>query len=154
MSEYPFSFHAEIVAHAFGDMTFTIVYVPAEVVPQLPLDRYPRLRIEGEVNGVRIDAAFMPAKGKWYMMVSKKFLRLCGLSIGDVAFICFDIADQDAITVPDELRFALDADDDAAAAWMKLTTGKRRGFAYRVASAKMPETRERRAQEIIELLRL
>lgn len=96
---------------------------------------------------------FMPAKGKWFMMVSKKYLRLCGLSVGDVASIGFDIADQDAVTLPDELRFALDADDEATAAWVKLTAGKRRGFAYRVASAKMPETRERRVDEIMELLR-
>src|SRR5687768_16015189 len=105
MSDYPFNFQAPIVSHAFGPMAFTVVFVPAELLPQLPLDKLPRLRIEGEVNGVRIDAAFMPSKGRWYMMVSKKFLRLCRLSVGDVASISFDIADQDAVTVPDELRY-------------------------------------------------
>ena len=153
MSDYPFNFQAEIVSHAFGKMAFTVVFVPAELLPSLPLDKHPRLRINGEVDGIRIDAALMPAKGKWYMMVSKKYLRLCGLSVGDMASIGFDIADQDAVMLPGELRFALDADDEAAAAWVKLTAGKRRGLAYRVASAKMPETRERRVDEIMKMLK-
>jgi hypothetical protein len=58
MSDYPLNFQAEIVSRTFGKMAFTVVFVPAELLPKLPLDKHPRLRIDGEVDGIRIDAAF------------------------------------------------------------------------------------------------
>ncbi len=85
-------------------------------------------------------------------MVSKKLQKLCGVSLGDRVAVSFDIANQDAITVPCELQFALEANDAAREVWESWTAGKRRGFCYRVDSAKMPETRERRVEEVIDLL--
>ena len=66
--------------------------------------------------------------------------KQCDVTLGDRVFVQFDIADQDAVEVPEELRFALEVNDQAAAVWSGLTPGKRRGFAYRVDSAKRRET--------------
>ncbi|QDT05103.1 hypothetical protein K227x_35010 [Rubripirellula lacrimiformis] len=85
-------------------------------------------------------------------MVSKKLQKLCGVSMGDRVSVSFDIAVQDAITVPMELRYALEANDAAREVWDSWTAGKRRGFCYRVDSAKMVETRERRVEEVIDTL--
>lgn len=94
----------------------------------------------------------MPAQGKWYLMVSEKLQKTCGVSMGDHVSVSFDIADQDAVTLPIELQDALEANDTAREAWNGWTAGKRRGWCHRVDSARMPETRERRVEEVIDLL--
>ncbi|QDT10802.1 YdeI/OmpD-associated family protein [Planctomycetes bacterium K23_9] len=152
MSDYPYNFDAKIVKYGFGKVQFSIVYVPKEILSQLDFAESKRLRIDGEIEGIRIEAALMPRKGKWFLMVSKKLQRLCGVSLGDRVFISFDIADKDAITVPMELQYALEANDAAREVWDSLTAGKRRSFCYRVDSAKMVETRERRVEEVIDTL--
>ena len=76
MSDYPFNFQAEIVRYAFGKMEFTVVFVPAELVPKLPLDKHPRLRIEGEVDGIQT--------GDWPLATSDAWShRLAELAIED-----------------------------------------------------------------------
>ena len=149
MSDYPFEFDAKIVKYDFGKMYYSVVYVPKTILERLDFSKSKRLRIDGEVNGVRFEGALMPNKGRWYLMISKKLQKLCGLTLGDTASIAFDIADQNAVTVPIELQYALEANDDAMLAWQSLTVGKRRGYCHRVASAKMVETRERRIAELI-----
>ena len=152
MNDYEHSFEAKIVKYDFGTMVYTVVYVPKRILAKLDFSKSKRLRIDGEVNGVRVDAAMMPAKGKWYVMVSKKLQKQCGLTLGDVAIVRFNVADPDSITIPRELERALNANDRAMKVWNQMTAGKRRGFCYRVASAKMPETRERRVFEVMETL--
>ncbi|QEG40805.1 YdeI/OmpD-associated family protein [Roseimaritima ulvae] len=152
MSDYPYNFDAEIVKYDFGKMYYSVVYAPKDVISQIDFTKSKRLRIDGEINGVRIEAALMPTKGKWYIMVSKKLQKFLGRTLGDTVSVRFDIANQDAITVPMELQFALEANDAARAVWDSWTPGKRRGFCHRVDSAKMPETRERRVEEVLERL--
>ncbi|MEM8680754.1 MAG: YdeI/OmpD-associated family protein [Planctomycetota bacterium] len=154
MHTFAYGFEAKVELLDFGRMAYTVVYLPTAAKRQLPLAQHPRLRIDGEVNGVPFHGAFQPAgKDRFYLILSKRYLKTCRLSLGDRTQVRFDIADQDAVDVPDELRFALQADDAAAAAWARLTPGKQRGFAYRVASAKRPATRENRVEEVLEALR-
>ncbi|MBB3205229.1 hypothetical protein FHS27_001029 [Rhodopirellula rubra] len=152
MSDYPYNFDAKIVKYGLSKIVFSVVYVPKDVVSQLDFSESKRLRIDGEIEGIRIEGALMPTKGRWYLMVSKKLQKLCGVTMGDRVRVSFDIAHQDAITVPNELQFALEANDDAMNAWNQSTAGKRRGLCYRVASAKKVETRERRVEETIDFL--
>ncbi len=152
MSDYPYNFVAKIVKYDFGTMFYSVVYIPKQVASQLEFGKSKRLRIDGEVQGIRIEGALMPTKGRWYLMVSKKLQKLCGVSIGDHVSVSFDIANQDSVTVPRELHSALVANDSAREVWESWTAGKRRGFCHRVDSAKMPETRERRVEEVLDLL--
>jgi hypothetical protein len=153
MSDYPYNFDAKVVKYDFGKMYYSVVYVPKEILSQLDFSKSKRLRIDGEIEGIRIEAALMPTKGKWYLMVSKKLQKLCGVSLGDRVSVSFDIADKDAITVPMELQYALEANDAARKVWDSWTAGKRRGFCHRVDSAKMVETHERRVEEVLERLK-
>ncbi|CAD79166.1 chaperonin involved in protein secretion (CsaA protein) [Rhodopirellula baltica SH 1] len=143
MSDYPYNFDVKI--------TETLVYLPKHIVSQLDFGKSKRLRIDGEINGIRIECGLMPDKGKWCFMVSKKLQKLCGIAPGDTASVSFDIADSEAVVVPKELQFALEANDAAMSAWEKWTAGKRRAQCHRVSSAKRVETRERRAEEVIAL---
>ena len=57
------------------------------------------------------------------------------------------------ITVPEDFQMALDADPEAAAFFETLTGQNRYAFLYRIHEAKRPETRARRIEKFIGLLR-
>lgn len=59
----------------------------------------------------------------------------------------------DDLRLPDELIAALDLDSDAAARFATFTPGRQRSLGHYVASAKRPETREKRGLEIATKLR-
>ncbi len=143
MSDYPYSFDVKL--------TETLVFLPKKIVSQLDFGKSKRLRIDGEINGIRIECGLMPNKGKWCFMVSKKLQKQCGISPGDTVSVNFDIADSEVVDVPKELQFALEANDSALSVWKTWTAGKRRAQCHRVSSAKKVETRERRAEEVIAL---
>ena len=150
LAEYPFELFTKIKKHDFGRIAYTVAYLSKDLRKQLPLDKHPRLRIDGEVCGIRFNGALHPSRGRWYVLLPKKMLKKCGLKLGDDVLVMFRIADQNAVDVPDELRKALEANDRAGEAWRALTPGKRRGYAFRVASAKRPDTRANRVEEVLE----
>ncbi|MGI9470147.1 MAG: YdeI/OmpD-associated family protein [Rubripirellula sp.] len=152
MNDTVYSFQGELAQRTVGNSHYRVVWLPSEIQRQLPLDQHPRLRIRAEVNDVRIDAAWQPCKGRWYLMLSRPLCQLCGVELGDPVLIDFWIADQDAVEVPDELRHAMTANDHAARLWDGITVGKRRSLCHYVASAKRTETRERRVEEVLEIL--
>ncbi len=153
MDDFEFQFEAKVDICDFGTMAYTVVYAPSKLTKQLDLTGNPRLRIDGNVAGTDYHGAFQPAGNhKFYLILSKKFRKLAGIELGDRVYVSFNIADQNAVDVPQELQFALNANDQASKIWESLTPGKRRGFAYRNSSAKRACTRENRVEEVIEAL--
>ncbi|MEN0109993.1 MAG: YdeI/OmpD-associated family protein [Planctomycetota bacterium] len=136
-----------------GRLFYSVVWLPERLNADLPLKQHPRLRVDAEVDGRPHHGAFMPVRGRWYLLLSKKTLAAIRRSDGDRVHVRFRVADQEAVDVPAELRHALEADALAQAAWEASTAGRRRGLAYRVASAKRAETRERRVEEVLDELR-
>ena len=136
----------------FANVFTTVVFPPARIVKKLRLDEVGRVRIDGEINEVRFEAAINPSKSGWYIMLSKRFRKECGLDVGDTARVCFDLANPDAVHVPNELRFAIEASGIAEKAWDATTTGKKRSFSHYVDSAKRPATREKRVDEVLDIL--
>ena len=145
-------FEAEIEYHDFGRMGYTVVYLPDNIRVQMPFEQYPRLRVDAEVEEQPIDGAFQPGQGKYYLILSRRLLKQIGAVVGDTVSVNFRIADQDAVNIPDELRIALAQDQTAQAMWDKLTSGKRRGFAHRVSSARTAVTRSKRVAEVLSSL--
>ncbi|MEM8735067.1 MAG: YdeI/OmpD-associated family protein [Planctomycetota bacterium] len=153
MSSHRYRFTAPVEMLDFGKMAYAVVYAPTDVADQLELPKTPRLRIAGEVCGEAFEGAFQPSgAGEYYLLLAKKFCKQAKLAVGDQADVSFEIADQDAVAVPRELQFALNAKEDANRIWNTLTPGKRRGLAYRVASAKRASTIETRVEEVIDAL--
>ncbi|MEL6939842.1 MAG: YdeI/OmpD-associated family protein [Cyanobacteria bacterium J06598_1] len=152
MEDFPYIFDSPIVPHSVGKYHYAVVFLPSEMNEELPFKQYPRLRIEAEVGNAPFSGAWQPTKGRWYLLLSKKFMKKGGFELGDWVTVCFRIADQDAVNVPEALRLALEQDAHAMAIWEKLSAGKRRGFAYRVSSAKTSPTQVRRASEVLETL--
>ncbi len=151
MSYYPHVFEAEIVPHNVGYL-HTVVFLPPQFFPQLPLDKHPRLRISGEINNYPFEGAWQPVRGRWYLMLSKKLLKQTGLAIGDIAEVRFRVEDQDAVDVPEELSQAIATNDAVQSYWDSISSGKKRGLAYYVSSAKRAATRERRVNDVMAAL--
>lgn len=154
MTDVPYIFDSPIVSHDWGKFTYSVVFVPEDLQANLPFDQFPRLRIEAEIGNRPFFGAFQPMNGRYYLLLSKRFLKSAGLELGDWVTVRLRIADQDAVDVPPALQRALKADGHAKAMWEKLTPGKRRGLAYQVASAKTAPTQTRRASKIIEKILL
>lgn len=152
MSDYPYYFDAKVKLFEFGKFSWSGVTLPKQLVSKLPLKVTPRLRITGEINGIRFEGALQPTKQGWYLMVSRRLLKICDSSVGKTVKVEFDVADQNAVEVPDDLRMALDANEEMAAKWNALTPGKRRSWAYLIAAAKRSETREVRIEKLFNFL--
>ncbi|MEO1622138.1 MAG: YdeI/OmpD-associated family protein [Cyanobacteria bacterium J06632_3] len=152
MSDFPYIFDAPIVPHDLGSYAYSVAFLPEEMSSELPFKAYPRLRIQAEISNVPFSGAFQPVGGRWYLLLSKRFMKKGGFELGDWVTVRFRIGDQNAVDVPDVLRVALEQDPHAMAVWKKLSPGKRRGFAYRVGSAKRLPTQQRRVAEVMEKL--
>jgi len=150
--EFPYIFDSPIVAHSVGRYDYSVVFLPAEMNEEMPFEQYPRLRIRAEIGEVAIAAALQPVRGRWYLLLSKKLMKKGGWELGDWVSVRFRIDDQDAVDVPEILQQALEEDGQAIATWNNLTAGKKRGLAYRVASAKTKPTQERRVAEVVKML--
>ncbi|MEM9883078.1 MAG: YdeI/OmpD-associated family protein [Planctomycetota bacterium] len=156
MDYYPHRFAAPIERFGVGKtrvIWYTVVFLTRELQGLLPFDRYPRLRVEGEIAEVPIENAFMPTgDGRYYLIVSPRVLKDADVYVGDEVRVLFRIADQDHVEVPQVLRQAINDDRPAAEAWAALTPGKKRILAQHVFSAKTPKTRAKRVVESIEAL--
>ncbi|MEL7491107.1 MAG: YdeI/OmpD-associated family protein [Pseudomonadota bacterium] len=155
MSFYPFQFEGEIVEHDVGARTYvySVVFLPKPLHKDLPLEQHPRLRLTGEINDHPFDAALTPVRGRWYILLSKKVLKAINAMIGDTVEVRFDIANQDAVDIPDRLQAALKTDKQMMKLWNEQTPGMQRGLAYRVASAKMEKTQAKRVNEVFSILK-
>ncbi len=98
-----------------------------------------------------ISAAANPSKQGHYIIVSK---RLCqaALSRWRSLVVQFGVDASDKVDIPVELERALWANAVASKTWNLLTPGKKRGYCYRISSAKRSETRQKRVEELIDLL--
>ncbi|MEM6277988.1 MAG: YdeI/OmpD-associated family protein [Verrucomicrobiota bacterium] len=145
-------FAAPVSEYDFGRMAYRVVYLPLDLIAKLPFDKHPRLRIDAMIEDVPQNCAIQPSDQGRYILLSKRLLKELGKSHGDTIHISFDIADQDAVDVPLELEEALARSPHLQKKWESLTPRKRRCFAFRVSKAKRPETREAKAEEILEFL--
>ena len=151
---FDYEFDARIDQHDVGSdrYRYTVVYVPEDILAELPMAEYPRLRIAGEVNEHPFEASITPAKDVWYILFSRRVLKAIDAGVGDTVSVRFRIADQDAVDVPAALGEALDRDARMRELWDAQTPGKRRALAYRVASAKTEVTQSKRVAEVFDIL--
>ena len=147
-----FQFTAEVTKRDFGRMFYTVVFAPPDTARELKLPAHPRLRIRGRIAGIPFSGAFQPNGGEWYLILSKRFLKEAGVAMGDRVTADFEIADQEEVEVPGDLRAALERRPEVLEAWNGLSAGRRRGFCHRVATAKRAETREQRILEVMDLV--
>ena len=157
MDFYPYRFEAPLERFGVGRsrvVWYTVLFLPADLAAELPFDRYPRLRVEGEIAEAPVQGAWMPTgDGRRYFIVSPAVQKMARSEAGQPIEMRFRIDDQDRVDVPDALAAALRKDAAADATWRALTPGKRRGIAHLVAAAKTPSTQARKVAEVLDALR-
>jgi uncharacterized protein YdeI (YjbR/CyaY-like superfamily) len=87
-----------------------------------------------------IEAGLMTAAGLAVVTLAKKTGRWTAYAAAE------------SLTLPPELREALDANPDAKKNWPTYTASQRKMFLYRVNGAKRPETRARRIADVISIV--
>jgi hypothetical protein len=153
---FPFAFEAEIERFAVGKsrlVWYDVLFLPDELRRQLPFDRYPRLRVDGEIAEVPFTGAFIPAGGgRNYAIVGPEVRKSAGVAAGDRVTMRFRVADQDEVEVPEALFNAVSSESAARRAWDALTPGKQRALSQHVLSAKTQDTRGKRVGEALDAL--
>ena len=118
----------------------------------LPFDAYPRLRVTGLINGADHEGTFMPIGGNYCMMLSAKFVKRLGLTLGSDVHIAFEVADQDAVHMDPHIHDALNQNEELWEEWNALTTGKRRSWCVQVSKLKSIEAKHRNIEKLMAVL--
>jgi hypothetical protein len=153
MTDYQ-TFQALLESGGPSFMPTQIVVVPPLVVEALGGKAAKRML--GTVNSfpVRLGLLPLPGGGR-YLMLNKDLCRAAGVQLGQHVTVSLTPDPQpDVVDLPEELAEALAAWPEAETRFQQYSASHRRAMAQLIASAKLPETRARRAVELAERLAL
>jgi len=132
-----------------GAVSFT---VPEDVVESFRSGKRPP--VQTTINGYPYRTRVAVYGGISYVMLRKDVLDGAGVSAGDRVEITIDLDQAPReVEVPPELTRALNADRAAQAAFEKLSYTHRKEYARWIVEAARDETRRRRVERAIEMLR-
>jgi len=125
------------------------VSVPSEVTAFF--GKKGRTRILGTMNGVEIDRALIPnGEGGHEIIIGTDVRKKTKAEPGEkVVFEIYRNPNPDEVEIPQELMAAIELEPVAMAKFAKMTPSMKRNMAYWVDSGKLPETRVKRAVEIL-----
>jgi hypothetical protein len=127
------------------------IRVPEEVVAALGPSRKPPVVMTINGHSYRGSVAFMG--GEFWIGASNDFRRTAGVAAGDQVDVDLVLdTEPRAVTVPDDLAAALDADPEARAFFDGLSYSNKRRIVEPIADAKTPETRQRRIEKSVTAL--
>ena len=126
--------------------------VPPEVVAALGGGARPRVIIT--VNGHTWKSRIAIMRGRNLIGLSNANRQAAGVAIGDEVEVEVDFdPETPAVTEPADFARALDADPVARAAYDRLSYSHRREHVLAIEGAKKPETRARRIERALAMLR-
>ena len=128
------------------------IQVPEAVVEALGGSKRPAVVVTLDHYSYRSTVA--PMGGEWWVGVNADHRAVSGLKAGDEVQVTLelDTAPRE-LEVPPELEAALDADPRARAFFDGLSYSNRRVFTLSVEGTNNPETRARRVEKAIALMR-
>ena len=92
--------------------------------------------------------------GRYFVPLNRQNREAAGVAAGDEVTVELEAdTEERTVTVPDDLRAALDADKPARTAFDALSYTHRREYVEWIAEAKREETRQRRVAKTVERLR-
>jgi hypothetical protein len=124
------------------------VCVPDKVATQAKVEHAARVR--GEVNGVAYRSSLMKYSGVFHLGIHKAVLKEAGVDFGETITVSIERDNEPLPSdiVPDDLAAVLKQDKRAAAAWKVLRPSMKREHVKSLLSAKKPETRARRLEQV------
>ena len=148
----PISFRATLEPGGPSFMPTQTIVVPAGVLEALGGKATKRVIVS--IRGQALRLGLLPLEGGGrYLMLNKDVCRTVGIELGQELEISIEPDPApDHVDLPDELAEALAAWPEAEAAFNSYKPAHRRAMAWRVAEARQPETRIRRAVTLAERL--
>jgi hypothetical protein len=113
-----------------------------------------RFPVVATVNGYTWRTSVARMGGEFLLGLSKEVRQGAGVEAGDEVEVAieFDTAPRE-VEVPEALAAALAADPQAKASFDRLAFSHRKEYARWVGEAKQEETRQRRVQQALEMIR-
>jgi hypothetical protein len=113
-----------------------------------------RFPVVATVNGYTWRTSVARMKGEYLVGLSREVRQGAGVEAGDEVEVTveLDVAPRE-VEVPAALAEALAADPEAAALFDRMAFTHRKEYARWVAEAKKEETRQRRVQQAVEMIR-
>lgn len=135
-----------------GGKTTTGIEVPPEIVEALGQGRKPPVRVT--INGSTYRSSIAVMGGRFMVGVSAENRAVTGVKGGDEVEVDIelDTEKREVKTLPDFVA-ALDQDPDAKRFFDSLSYSHKLRHVLAIDSAKTPETRQRRIDKAIEMLR-
>jgi hypothetical protein len=131
-----------------GGRTATGMAVPPEVVEALDAGKRPAVRVT--VNGHTYRSTVAPMGGRFLLPVSAENRAAAGVAAGDELDVEVELdTEPRVVTVPDDLRAALDGNPRARAAFERMSYSHQRRYVLAVEGAKAAETRQRRIAKTV-----
>jgi hypothetical protein len=132
--------------------TATGIEVPPEVVESLGTSKKPPVRVT--INGHTYRSTVASRGGRFLVGVSAENRAAAGVSAGDEVDVELALdTELREVTVPADLAKALGRDKKAKRFFDGLTYSQKRGYVLPIEEAKKPETRQRRLDKAIQMLR-
>jgi hypothetical protein len=126
--------------------------VPQQVVEALGAGPRPRVTIT--INGHSWTSRVAIMRGRSLLGLSNANRQAAGVVTGDEVEVELAVAAEPPVVVePADLARALDADPVARAAYDRLAHSRKRQHVRAIESAKKPETRMRRIEQAVAMLR-
>jgi hypothetical protein len=113
-----------------------------------------RFPVVATVNGYTWRTSVTRMKGEFLLGLSREVREGTGAQIGDEVEVALELDQAPReVEVPEALAAALAADPDASATFERLAFTHRKEYARWVAEAKRDETRQRRVEQAVEMIR-
>jgi hypothetical protein len=129
---------------------------PTVELPFDPRERFGRARspVRGTVEGTPFRTTVAVYGGRYYVGFNKQIREQAGIAIGDRVDVTLEPDDQPrTVEIPPPLATALAADPEANARFERLSYTHRREYAEWISEARRKETRVRRAEKAVAMLR-
>ncbi len=135
-----------------GGKTATGIEVPAEVVEMLGAGKRPPVRVT--LNGHTYRSTVASMGGRFMLPVSAENREDAGVAAGDEVEVDLDVdREPREVAVPSDLADALRGDEAARTFFEGLSYSQQRWFVSGIEGAKKPETRRRRVEKAVAMLR-
>lgn len=130
----------------------TGIVVPDEVVEALGSGKRPAVTVT--INGYTYRSTVAPMGGEYKISISAENREKTGVAAGDKIEVelTLDTAPRE-VTVPPALAAALKSDHDAKNFFESLSYSKKLWLTLQITDAKTDETRVRRVEKVMDLLR-
>ena len=142
-------FQAELL---LAGKTATGIEIPPEVVESLGAGKKPPVAIT--INGHTYRSTVASRGGRFLVGVSAENRAAADVAAGDKIEVELELDDKPReVRVPDDLAAALDRDAKAKSFFEKLTYSQKKWYVLPIEEAKKQETRERRLDKALQMLR-